>query len=315
MSLQLQLPQRFRDGIWRFFGDTGKRWLTDLPRLISTCTELWQLEAVNPVDDLSVNFVGFTHSRLYGPAVLKIGVPHPELYSEIQALELYNGRNICRRYAADLDAGAMLLERVIPGDDLTSIPERDTQIDIAAHFMSCLPVPIGGDYGFPTYEEWTTKAFARMRREGKANNTLLAAAGLAEEVLKKLERSDRPRMLLHGDLHHWNILKDGDSSWKVIDPKGVVDVPCLECGRFILNHISETEPEERADCLENLANKISSAIGESPRTVIECALVDFSLSRSWTLEEYLSPSQLKEALDDIERQGTIYLDYLNGEIG
>jgi streptomycin 6-kinase len=45
---------------------------------------------------------------------------------------------------------------------------------------------------------------------------------------------DRP-VLLHGDLHHWNILSARRSSWLAIDPKGVVGEPAYETGAWIRN--------------------------------------------------------------------------------
>jgi streptomycin 6-kinase len=52
-----------------------------------------------------------------------------------------------------------------------------------------------------------------------------------------LELDDTTRFLLHGDLHHWNILKNSSGGWKVIDPQGVIGPAFFECGRFIENHV------------------------------------------------------------------------------
>ena len=41
-------------------------------------------------------------------------------------------------------------------------------------------------------------------------------------------------MLLHGDLHHHNILRSGDT-WLAIDPKGVVGDPGYEVGASFYN--------------------------------------------------------------------------------
>lgn len=306
-----QIPQQFRESIWRFFGEHGEQWLDDLPRRISACAEQWGLDGLHLVENLSVNLVGFSTSREYGDVVLKIGVPHPELYSEMKALELYEGRHMCKCYATDKELGAMLLERVLPGHDLTRLDDRERQIDIASHVISALPIPIDEDHGLPRFSDWTDKAFARMRREGKANAMLLEAAAVAEDLLSKLDGSGRARMLLHGDLHHWNVLCDADGTWKVIDPKGVIGVSSLECGRFILNHIEMSTPIEKADCLSHLTKRLAAAIGETPRVVAECALIDFALSRTWTLEEHLSPAQLRETLISIEEDGKIYLSQLS----
>ena len=61
-----------------------------------------------------------------------------------------------------------------------------------------------------------------------------------------------PQILLHGDLHHWNILSDADRGWMAIDPKGVIGASCLDVGRFINNAMGfgETAAEKRKILLE-----------------------------------------------------------------
>ena len=42
-------------------------------------------------------------------------------------------------------------------------------------------------------------------------------------------------VLLHGDLHHWNILSAGGDTWIAIDPKGVVGEREYEVGSLLRN--------------------------------------------------------------------------------
>jgi streptomycin 6-kinase len=42
-------------------------------------------------------------------------------------------------------------------------------------------------------------------------------------------------VLLHGDLHHFNILAAERQPWLAIDPKGVVGEPAYEVGPLLLN--------------------------------------------------------------------------------
>lgn len=42
-------------------------------------------------------------------------------------------------------------------------------------------------------------------------------------------------MVLHGDLHHDNILRCERQQWLAIDPKGVIGEPAYEVGAFLRN--------------------------------------------------------------------------------
>ncbi|MCG2718424.1 MAG: aminoglycoside phosphotransferase family protein, partial [Nanoarchaeota archaeon] len=43
----------------------------------------------------------------------------------------------------------------------------------------------------------------------------------AEQILAEFIPSMGERVLLHGDLHHWNILSAKRQPWLALDPKGV----------------------------------------------------------------------------------------------
>jgi streptomycin 6-kinase len=49
--------------------------------------------------------------------------------------------------------------------------------------------------------------------------------------------SQRYRRLLHGDLHHGNVLHDSERGWVAIDPKGVLGEPEYEIGVALRNPI------------------------------------------------------------------------------
>ena len=55
--------------------------------------------------------------------ILKIGVPNPELITEIEALLIYDGRGSVRLLDVDREQGALLLERLKPGTPLLSITD------------------------------------------------------------------------------------------------------------------------------------------------------------------------------------------------
>jgi streptomycin 6-kinase len=57
---------------------------------------------------------------------------------------------------------------------------------------------------------------------------------IAEGFFTELLSSTETPVLLHGDLHHFNILSAGDR-WVAIDPKGVVGERTFEAGAFLEN--------------------------------------------------------------------------------
>ena len=81
---------------------------------------------------LSYNYVCAATQKDGSEAVLKIGVPNPELTSEINALTLYNGQGACRILEADPENGMLLLERLQPGTMLASLGDDDQATGIAA---------------------------------------------------------------------------------------------------------------------------------------------------------------------------------------
>jgi streptomycin 6-kinase len=56
----------------------------------------------------------------------------------------------------------------------------------------------------------------------------------AKSIFKELCASSTKNIILHGDLHHDNILQNS-ASWDVIDPHGYIGDPCAEVGPMIFN--------------------------------------------------------------------------------
>ncbi len=62
----------------------------------------------------------------------------------------------------------------------------------------------------------------------------------ARKLRDELLQNSEPQILLHGDLHHENILQNG-KQWLVIDPKGVIGYPINEVWAFIMDIEKDTE--------------------------------------------------------------------------
>jgi streptomycin 6-kinase len=58
---------------------------------------------------------------------------------------------------------------------------------------------------------------------------------MAESLFRELIASSESPVLLHGDLHHFNILSARRQPWLAIDPKGVAGEPAYEPGALLRN--------------------------------------------------------------------------------
>jgi len=121
------VDEGFEQRMVEVHGETGREWLTRLPEIISLCARRWSLTVIPPFEALSYNYVTPARRQDGTPAVLKLGVPNPEIESEIEALRIFDGDGIARLLDSDTDLGAMLIERLEPGDTLLSVEESTTR--------------------------------------------------------------------------------------------------------------------------------------------------------------------------------------------
>jgi streptomycin 6-kinase len=290
--MPMHLAPEFIDTIHRVFGDDGRTWLPRLPRILARCRSRWGLSVGVPSPAMSLNYLEFTTTADGDPVVLKVGVPNDELYTEMEALTLYDGHSAVRLLDAERELGALLLQRLQPGTMLWELGDNARETRIAAQIMRTLhactlhaPLPAG--HSFLTFARWVRRAFHLTRAgwdpNGRMPRDLLDQA---ERAFNAIERSPAPRALLHGDLHHENMLYDGTQGWAAIDPKGVIGAPILELGRFVQNQLPPgSAPERRAALVRERIEVFSTELGHAPKAIAASALVDCVLSHCWCFED------------------------------
>ena len=239
--MRLPLPPGFRARIAADHGEAGTRWLDRLPARVREAAERWGLTLDPAPLAFSYSYVARVARPDGTPAVLKMGVPGPEIRREIAMVRHVAGDGMAALIEADADAGWMLLELLEPGTPLQALfdaggDERATTI--AARVMAKLwkPPPPGGL--FPTVADWG-RGFGRLRA-AFGGGTGPFPARLVDEAERRfadlLASMDAP-VLLHGDLHHGNVLAAGRAPWLAIDPKGIIGEPAFEAGALLRNPI------------------------------------------------------------------------------
>ena len=230
----MKLPPHFTKTVSTTFTG-GTEWLARLPDLLAACERRWNLVIRPSPFTLSYNYVTAATLADGTEIVLKAGVPNRELRTEIAALRLYDGRGCVRLVDADPDQGVLLLERLHPGEMLTIVTDDDEATRLAAQVMQNLWRPLPAAHSFPSVADWAN-GLAELREEfgGGTGPFDEGVVETAVSLFTDLLASSSEPVLLHGDLHHYNILSTGDG-WRVIDPKGVAGEPAYEVGALLRN--------------------------------------------------------------------------------
>lgn len=234
----MHLSDAFIRRITGIFGPDGALWLERLPTLLAEIAGRWGL-TLGPPFELSYNYVAPVERADGTRAVLKLGVARrPGLLSEIDALRHYAGRGACRLLAADETLGAMLLERLHPGHTMVAFAEADDEAATraVAQVMDRLWAPPPRDHRYRSVDDWAhSLAELRTHYGGTTGPFPAALVDRAESLFTELLASQAAPVVLHGDLHHLNILAAGPDEWRAIDPQGVVGEPAYEIGAFMRN--------------------------------------------------------------------------------
>ncbi len=158
------ISKSFADRIKAAFGPEGEFWLESLPAIIQEKGADWSLTIQPPFKDMNYNYVAPAARADGRRVVLKIGVPNPELYTEIEALRLFDGRGMVKLLETDLNAGAMLLERLDPGLPLFNLDDDERATSAVCHVMRKLHQVEPPIDDFPTIAAWA-KGLKRLRAE------------------------------------------------------------------------------------------------------------------------------------------------------
>jgi streptomycin 6-kinase len=283
------LPRDFTDTIQNTFGSAGSRFLTSLPDLINEGSRRWDITDIRAVPNLSYNFVAFAKRRDQ-EVILKIGVPNKELTSEITALSLFDGRGSVRLLEADKNQGMFLLERLHPGEMLATIKDDEQATNLAAEVMLSLWQPAPANKALIQLSNWF-KGFGKLRERYEGNTGPLdeGLVERAEGAVKEFFAEDYVPMLIHGDLHHFNILSSA-RGWLAIDPKGVIGPAAYEVGPLLINPWGFKpwkDLHDRADILRLTKRRIailSDRLGFEAERIRLWGLAHAVLSAWWSLD-------------------------------
>lgn len=221
-------------------------------------------------------------------AMLKLQGRDEETEGEWLALRTWAGDGAALLLEHDADTGTLLLERVVPGRHLSSVPDADAATGTLAELLSRLSA-VPAPEGMRRLSDVTDRMLAQvpdrvpLLADGAERRLLLDCAAAVREVAG--EPGDR---LLHWDLHFDNVLAGEREPWLAIDPKPLAGDPGFELMPALWNRFAPGDVRRRFDLL-------TEALG-----------LDRGRARAWTLGRVLQNGLW--ACEDAEAEEPARLD-------
>ena len=288
----------------KFIKKLGTEGYNERIRMVDKYREKWELSEIEFMSELSNNNLIFhAASKRYGKVILKVLLIDGCQDNELPALKLFQGENVCKLYAYSLEDAVYIMERITPADTLYESAPRSERIQIAGEIFKGLHKNSAPDPIFPTYTEWfeAGKEGTKNRRDCEALYQYLdSAEQMLADICKKYSRS----FLLHGDLHHENILKNEKGGYTVTDPKGVIGDPAFDLSRFILDEFRDDLTSEPRAAVLDFVQKLGDSVGIPCGILLRCLYIETVI---WLFREELAQGEsLEECAQLITNMKTAY---------
>jgi streptomycin 6-kinase len=260
---------------------------------VLTCVRAWGVTIERTVATKTSLLV---HGKRAGkPVVLKVVKQEGDEWRCGEIAAKFGGRGVVRIY--EHMPGAALLEKLDPGEPLAALTiagRDDEATDVLAMLLGRM-VPGDPPEGCATVEQW---AGAFVRHAGSGDERVPSSlVEPAQRIYSDLCATQRVPALLHGDLHHYNVLSDRERGWCAIDVKGVVGELEYELGAALRNPIDRPDLFAKVDVVERRLERFGLALG-----------VDVGRARGWCFAQaVLSALWSTEDGHDAEREAALAL--------
>ncbi|ARU60846.1 hypothetical protein CBW65_06865 [Tumebacillus avium] len=266
------IPDKLQRTIRAVHGERGAKWLAEFPDTLTEIERRFAIRILAPYENLPYNVVLAAESKSGEEIVVKLSVPNKELRTEMHALRLHDGQGYVRLLDGDADLGVMLLEKVRPGRPLSGVQEEQAVEIFCGVLQKQKPIN-ASPADFPTLADWG-QGLQRIKPDAMPAERIAKA----QRIHRRLNETTAVTTLLHGDLHHDNLLSAEDG-WVAIDPKGVIGDPCYEPIPFLLNYLRDKEQ------LKKRIDRICAQTGLDKGRVTAWGFAHMVLSAWWHVED------------------------------
>jgi streptomycin 6-kinase len=251
-----------------------------LDQIVSNAIKEFHLENLEPIllSDKKALYNCYLGAN---PVVLKCSVNSSEIDYEKHALDEMKWLSCAK--LIESGESFLILERIFPATKLSKILPKGEEIatDIFIKTLSHILTLHSDKKGFDTIDSWVHLIISQKDWHPEISTQISKAI----EKINILLVNKKNQVLLHGDLHHDNIVQNG-LDWVFIDPKGVVGEIEYEVGCFLRNPINQLSNNPDAQkVIENRINKISSKLNLDRERIKDWAFIQSVLAYIWAKED------------------------------
>jgi streptomycin 6-kinase len=276
--------------------ENGKTWLENLPSLIADLEREWQL-TLEPKTRGNYAFV-----IPCGDHVLKLLPPSDNFNHELTTMLAWNGNGAAQILRYDAERGAMLIERLRPGTELTTLYHQDRDEEataIACALMPRLAIPLRSNSQIPTAAERAADLQnLRKRFNGSTGPFATHLVEAAESLFNDLLASQGPPHLVHADLHHENILQS-ERGWLAIDPHGLIAEREFEAYSWLNNPNGLSKNPDLKAITKRRLHQISDITGFDRERIRGWAIACAVLSSWWSFDGHGQANEADLVVADV----------------
>lgn len=230
----------------------------------------WEIEVSGPVDDHAFAWWAMRQGH---HVVVKAGDASARA-REAEALCAL-GSGAAPVVAFDASLGLLVTQRILPGDDIRPLSRADD--DAATRHVAQLAVLLRKDQGIGDLPPLSDigQAFGGARNARVPDRI----RDTAEALFRELIATSADDVVLHGDLHHMNVLHAGDE-WRAIDPHGWIGDPAFEAAALLANPRGLVE---EGDARFMDGRDLARRSGRRAAIYAEVAGLDVDRVRAWGL--------------------------------
>ncbi len=216
------------------------------------------------------------------PAILKVAFEDEERRGAA-VMEWWQGDGAAPVLAREGDG--LLLERAVDAVSLVEMA-RSGRDDEASRILCDVAARLHEPRGSPTpdlvpLEQWVRDLAPAARRRG---GVLKRSAAASEELLGE----PRDVRVLHGDIHHGNVLDFGTRGWLSIDPKGLVGERGFDFANIFCN--PDLEIAVSPGRIRRQMQVVAEAAGLEPARLLKWILAYAGLSAAWSIGDGEDPA-------------------------
>lgn len=121
----------------------------------------------------------------------------------------------------------------------------------------------------------------------------------AHELSKKLISTQTNEVLLHGDLHHENVLSRSNGEFVCFDPKGFIGDPSYEIATILKNPWNHPEISQDIHLFTDRARYFAKELQLPINRIFSFAYVHLCLSIAWSIEDGQAYTYQKKILSEV----------------